>query len=268
MNSIARIVLLVVVVLAVVGCAAVIALGALVAGGVLVLAPVVSSARSHSGPTIVAEYRPETAELDGTEWVLISLDGTEAVEGSNVTLHFDEGRAGGFAGCNDYDCRYAATGDGTLTITEIAVTGQLCQVPDSIMEQEDSYIQALGNAAAYRIADGRLEIVTAGGETLIYSPLQEEVASTPAVTISPNRGPSGTSVEVVASGFPAETEISVGLGPANSKFSEVARGATDPEGCFSVQVAVEGEAGMDWVFAVAVEGQPGIASPELFHITD
>jgi heat shock protein HslJ len=268
MNRIAQIILLVVVVLAVVGCAAVIALGALVAGGVWMVAPVVSSARSHSGPTIVAEYRPESADLDGTDWVLISLYGSDLVEGSNVTLHFKEGRMGGFAGCNEYGGRYVATGDGTLTITEIAVRGQLCEVPDGVMEQEDSYIQALGNVATYRITDGRLEIATARGEALIYSPLQEEVPSTPAVTISPTRGPSGTLVEVVASGFPADAKVSVGLGPANSQFSEVARGTTDPEGCFSVQIPAEGEAGMDWVFAIAVEGHPGLTSPDLFHITE
>lgn len=268
MNGIARIIILVVVMLAVVGCTTVIALGALVAGGVLMVVPVVSSEESHSTPPIVAEYRPETADLDGTEWVLISLYGSYFEEGSNVTLHFGEGRVGGFAGCNSYSGGYASADDGTLTITEITVTAQLCQVPDDVMEQEDTYIQALENAAAYGTIDGRLEIVTARGGTLVYCPMQEEVPSTPAVTISPTRGPSGTLVEVVASGFPADTEVSVGLGPANSQFSEVARGTTDAEGFFSVQVPVEGETGMDWVFAVSAEGQPGIVSPDLFHITD
>ena len=75
-------------------------------------------------------------------------------------------------------------------------------------------------------------------------------------------------MEVVASAFPANTGVSVGLGPANSEFSEVAKGITDAEGFFSIQVPVEGEAGMDWVFAVAAEGQPGVVSPDLFHITD
>jgi len=75
-------------------------------------------------------------------------------------------------------------------------------------------------------------------------------------------------VRVVASAFPAHTEVSVGLGPANSEFSEVAKGRTDAEGFFSTQIPVGGEAGMDWVFAVAAEGQPGVVSPDLFHITD
>ena len=268
MKGIAGIILLVVVMLAVVGCTTVIAVGVLVAGGVLMVTPAVSSEGAASAPTVVAEHEPGAAALDGTQWALVSMYGSNPDEGYHITLNFEEGRADGFAGCNGYSGAYAAGDDGTLTMTEIAVTTQLCQVPDGVMEQEDTYIQALENAAAYGAIDGRLEIVTAWGGTLVYYPRQEEVPSTPAVTISPTSGPSGTLVEVAASGFPADTEVSVGLGPANSQFSEVAKGSTDADGFFSVQVPVEGEAGMEWVFAIAAEGQRGIVCPDLFHITD
>lgn len=386
MDRILRSILILVAVLGVVGCMTVIALGALVAGGVLMLVPVGSSQGPGSQPTIVVVNRPGAADLDGTEWVLTSLYGNNLVEGSNITLNFGEGSVGGFAGCNGYGGGYTAADDGTLMIPEIAVTAQLCQAPDGVMPQEDAYIQALGNAAAYRVTDGRLEIdngsgettlafsikeefamdprdlvgtqwellsvngippvegseitiaftedeisgnagcrgyrgtyrasgddisfpelgmtepdcsgpealilqeggyttslewatnyrlsegkleiITARGETLLYGPLQQEPVTTPAVTISPTSGPSGTLVQVVASAFPAHTEVSVGLGPANSEFSEVARGTTDAEGFFSIQIPVEGEAGMDWVFAVAAEGQPGVVSSDLFHITN
>jgi|GEM_PF-4907843 len=90
----------------------------------------------------------------------------------------------------------------------------------------------------------------------------------PAVTISPTSGPSGTLVTVVASGFPSNTPVSVWLGPVASEFSEVAQGTTDANGRFTIQVPVQGEPGMDWVFAVGAEGQPGVSSPDLFHITD
>jgi len=89
-----------------------------------------------------------------------------------------------------------------------------------------------------------------------------------AVTISPTSGASGTVVEVVACGFPANTEVSVGLGPANSQFSEVAKGTTDAEGLLCVEVPVQGGAGMSMVFAVAAEGEPGVTSPDLFQITE
>jgi len=86
--------------------------------------------------------------------------------------------------------------------------------------------------------------------------------------IWPTGGPSGTLVQVVASAFPAYTEVSVGLGPVSSQFSEVAKGTTDSEGFFSVQVPVEGEAGMSMVFGVAAAGEPGVTSPDLFQITE
>jgi len=386
MNGVARNILILLVVLGAVGCTAVIALVGLVAGGVLMIMPAASSQGPNPEPTIVAETVPGAADLDGTEWMLASLYGSDLVEGSNVTLNFGEGSVSGFAGCNGYGGGYTAVDDGTLMIPEIAVTAQLCQPPDDVMPQEDAYMQALGNAAAYRVTDGRLEIdnasgettlvfaikeefamdprdlvgtewellsangippvegsvitiaftedeisgnagcrgyrgaymasgddisfpelgmtepecagsealilqegeyttslewatnyrlsegqleiLTARGETLLFGPLRQGLVTAPAVTISPTSGPSGTMVEVVASAFPANAEVSVGLGPANSEFGEVAKGTTDGEGFFSVQVPVEGEAGMDWVFAVAAEGQEGVVSADLFHITD
>ena len=90
----------------------------------------------------------------------------------------------------------------------------------------------------------------------------------PAVTISPNSGPSGTQVQVVASGFPPNTSVSVGVGPENSEFSQAAQGTTNADGAFVVQVPAEGAPGMRLFFAVAVEGQPGISSPDLFQIVE
>ncbi len=111
--------------------------------------------------------------------------------------------------------------------------------------------------------------VAAEGQPGISSPdlFQIVEASEPAVTISPTSGPSGTLVQVVASGFPPNTSVSVGVGPVNSEFSQAAQGTTDANGAFVVQVPAEGAPGMSLVFAVAVEGQPGISAPDLFHIT-
>lgn len=104
------------------------------------------------------------------------------------------------------------------------------------------------------------------GQRLVI-PTRYPVPGTPTVTISPTSGPSGTLVTVVASGFPFNTPVSVGMGPQNSEFSEVARGTTNGNGVFSVQVPVQGAPGMALVFAVAADGQPGVTSPNLFHIT-
>ncbi len=115
-----------------------------------------------------------------------------------------------------------------------------------------------------------MEVATATPSQLPTAvPTQVSVkASEPAVTISPASGPSGTLVQVVASGLPPNTSISVGVGPVNSEFSQVAQGTTDADGAFVVQVPAQGAPGMRLVFAVAVEGQPGITSPDLFQIVE
>lgn len=90
----------------------------------------------------------------------------------------------------------------------------------------------------------------------------------PGVTISPLSGPLETMVQVVASGFPPNAPVTVWIGPENSEFGEVTRGTTDANGIFITQVPAQGALGMNLVFGVSAEGQPGVSSPDLFHITD
>ncbi|MBC8335067.1 MAG: hypothetical protein ISR59_00485 [Anaerolineales bacterium] len=92
--------------------------------------------------------------------------------------------------------------------------------------------------------------------------------SNPAVTISPSSGPSGTLVQVVASGFLPNSQVLVGLGPVNSEYGQVAQGFTNGNGDFNVQVPARGEVGLELVFAVAVQGQPGVLAPLHFYITE
>jgi peptidyl-Lys metalloendopeptidase len=60
--------------------------------------------------------------------------------------------------------------------------------------------------------------------------------SSTTVTISSTSGPSGTLVQVVASGFPPHTPVSMGVGPVGWQFSEVAQGTSDANGVFTVYV--------------------------------
>ena len=125
-----------------------------------------------------------TSALDGTAWVLTSLNGDSLVKGTNITLDFAEGRLGGFAGCNGYGGggnggRYIATDDGVLTIPQIAVTVQLCPTPEGVMEQETAFISALRDAVAYRSMEDRLEIHDSAGETTLVFARNEESAMDP-----------------------------------------------------------------------------------------
>jgi heat shock protein HslJ len=113
----------------------------------------------------------EAADLAGTEWALTSLNGEGLIEGTEITLFFEETFLGGSMTCNGYGVgpdsgKYVATDDGALTVVRpLAVTVQLCSSPEGVMEQESAYIEALLSAATYRVIVNRLEMSNAAGNT-------------------------------------------------------------------------------------------------------
>jgi heat shock protein HslJ len=112
-------------------------------------------------------------DLAGTEWVLTSLGGSDLIQDTYITLYLEERFLGGSMTCNGYgggpdSGRYSAEDDGTLNVARpLAVTVQLCSSPPGIMEQEEAYIEALLDAAAYRVIDDRLEVDDAAAETTL-----------------------------------------------------------------------------------------------------
>lgn len=120
----------------------------------------------------------EAVDLDGTEWILTSLQGADLLAGTNITLEFAEGHVSGFAGCNAYGGPYTLEGDG-LAIQELAITAQGCIEPEGVMDQESAYTQALLDGEAYRLADGRLEIQDDAGETRLVFERKEEAMMDP-----------------------------------------------------------------------------------------
>ena len=72
----------------------------------------------------------------------------------------------------------------------------------------------------------------------------EQAADNPMLHITPTGGESGTLVGVIASGFPPNTPVSVGMGPANAGFGQVAEGTTDANGVFIAHVPAQGSLGM------------------------
>ncbi len=122
---------------------------------------------------ITATHQGNTAStLTDTDWPLISLYGNDLIEGTSITLNFSAGFLSGQMSCNTYgggpdSGKYIATDEGTLTIPQIAVTVQLCSKPEGIMQQEATYIEALQQAAAYRVVDDHLEIHNEAGKTIL-----------------------------------------------------------------------------------------------------
>jgi heat shock protein HslJ len=119
---------------------------------------------------IAACGRPDGAvDLDGTDWVLTLLNGESPLTDIQITLAFEDGVAGGFAGCNAYGAQYAADG-GALSIDPIESTAQACLEPEGVMGQESAYVDALWTVVSYQVADDRLELLDESGEVkLVYT---------------------------------------------------------------------------------------------------
>lgn len=126
----------------------------------------------------------------------------------------------------------------------------------------------LGACAPIYIEPMTEEISTLPTEVVPVILPTEPVVYAPQVAIAPTSGQSGTLIQVIASGFLPNLPVSVGMGPINSEFVQIAQGVTDSSGSFVANVPIQGAPGMDFVIAVAHEGQSGTIAPDLFHILE
>lgn len=101
-------------------------------------------------------------KLVETSWVVDTLDQAPPVEGSELTLVFEEEKLGGSSGCNSYGGSYKAKG-GTISISELFSTEMACMEPQGIMEQEQRYLSLLGEAQSFEINGDVLVIKTSAG---------------------------------------------------------------------------------------------------------
>jgi hypothetical protein len=77
----------------------------------------------------------------------------------------------------------------------------------------------------------------------------------PQVMISPSSGPPGTSLDVTAEGFPAQTMVEVGVGREDSEYDVVSTLQTTGDGSLITEVTIPGTAEIDerWVVLVTTE---------------
>ena len=108
------------------------------------------------------------AELDGTSWQAVSIDGFAVPEGVEVTMNFDmDGDVSGSAGCNSYTVDDVQTVSGVKFI-RIATTRKLC--PEPQMTTETLFVDALGQVTNFRHnRDGQL-ILFGRDVTLLFDP--------------------------------------------------------------------------------------------------
>lgn len=111
-----------------------------------------------------------TTELWGTKWELKELEGRKLIEGTKITLTFQNAGLAGNAGCNSYSASRVKLGKETIETSTISATEMACGKSEGgLMSQEQRYLRALGGAASYRLVDDRLEMRNGeGDEALLF----------------------------------------------------------------------------------------------------
>ncbi|MEJ2759358.1 MAG: META domain-containing protein [Anaerolineales bacterium] len=130
------------------------------------------STSSNSSPSSSSSSSSSSGHEDpllGTGWLLKQYGGKDILpNGNQPTITFSGGLASGNSGCNGWQGEY--TIDGTnLTFGELSGSEIFCENPAGIMEQEDAFLQMLGDAASYELNGDQLTIYTSSGEALVFS---------------------------------------------------------------------------------------------------
>ncbi len=162
------------------------------------LATVTSFVRSarqlvlFAGDDIVLTYVSGVQGLEGTSWDVVNYNnGREAVvgvlEGTEITLNFDETDLNGNAGCNNYFAGYAVKGK-HIIVDPPGATMMFCEAPEGVMGQEAAYLAALESAATFRIEGDQLWLRTAEDAIAVIA-VKKEIVDLPAPE---PRTPTGT----------------------------------------------------------------------------
>jgi len=176
-------------------------IGSLVAAMALMAACVPIPPASSPAPSAAPATRtPPAAGVDnlaGTSWTLATLGGEPALADTTVTLNFEDGRATGSDGCNNYTTPYTADGSSIQIRQPIASTMMAC--PEPIMAQAAAYMKALEQTATYKADGKQLTLYDAGGKALATFAAQSSDLA-------------GTSWEVIGYNNGKQAVVSVALG--------------------------------------------------------
>jgi heat shock protein HslJ len=127
-------------------------------------------------------------DLTGQVWELSSLNGKEILPNTSLSALFTaDGKVGGSSGCNHYSGAYSASGNSFQITSPLVSTMMAC--PPEIMDQESSYLKALGEASTYSLTGDQLTFNDANKKTiLVYKAQSQDLSGTSWEVISYNNG--------------------------------------------------------------------------------
>jgi len=136
---------------------------------------------------VVAAQGDSAQTLEGTSWILTTLDGAEPLPDTAITASFQEdGNLVGSDGCNRYGATYQVDGD---QITVTPGMGTLMACPEPIMKQASDYMAALESATSYQIQADTLGLLDAGGNAVVtFTAQPTTLAGTSWTVIGYNNG--------------------------------------------------------------------------------
>ncbi len=167
--------------------------------------------------------------LDGTSWSLSGLDKQPLLPGSQVTIHFENGRVHGTDGCNRYSASYTA-GDGRFKVgEEIVTTNMAC--PEPVMQQAAAFMRALSEASGYRRETRSLVLLAADGkEMAVFEAQSSELGGTSWLVTGYNNGKQAVVSVVAASELTAVFQSDGTLGGSAGCNTYTARYETSGKG--------------------------------------
>ncbi len=149
-----------------------------ICGGLLFLAACASS----NSPQAVS------SDLTAPLWGLTSLNGQSLATGTAITAQFtSDYKISGSAGCNRYSGTYTASGSNLAISSNLATTKMACET--DIMDQENTYLQALASVKTYEVAGGKLMLGDGSNKSLlVYAAQSQDLAGTSWQAVGYNNG--------------------------------------------------------------------------------
>lgn len=128
------------------------------------LAPGASVRKSYDKQGVRPSTSVATSDLQGTSWLLLTLNGRKPIKGSGIDLHFGERELRGAASCNGYSADYSAN-SGKLSMGPVGNTTMGCPQPG--MDQEIAYLHTFWEVTKYTVSDERLELSNEKGDKIL-----------------------------------------------------------------------------------------------------